>query len=321
MTLAPWLEAAWALLADRRARGTLPHALLICGPAGLDKRSFAEAFANAMLCERSTGAELACGKCRACLLMAAGSHPDRVSIGLELRDDGKPRTEITVDQIRRLSERLALTPQFGGAQVASLDPADLMNQSASNALLKTLEEPTAATVIVLIADEPSRLSATIRSRCQRIDIKLPTNAEAARWLLDHGIDEKTAESALQASSGNPGLALRWAKDGGLALRAEVAADVRALCAGKHALVEVANRWAKSEPEWRLWFAAALIREEAEAQARGAKGPLALTSRREFTKLARWFDQNNLARAQLRGPLRPELVVLDALSGLAELRSA
>ena len=320
MTLAPWLEAPWTQLADRRVRGTLPHALLICGPAGLNKRDFAAAFANALLCERAVGAELACGKCRACLLVAAGSHPDRVSIGLELRDDGKPRTEITVDQIRYLSERLALTPQFGGAQVATIDPADLMNQSASNALLKTLEEPTAATVIVLIADEPSRLSATIRSRCQRIDIKLPVLADATRWLRDQGVDEKTAASALQASSGNPGLALRWTKDGGLALRAEVAADVRALCAGKHSLVDVANRWAKNEPEWRLWFTAALIREEADAQARGAQGPLTLTSRRDFTKLAQWFDRNNRARAQLRGPLRSELVVLDALSGLAELRS-
>jgi DNA polymerase-3 subunit delta' len=302
-------------------RGALPHALLICGPAGLHKRDFAAAFANALLCEHATGGKLACGRCRACLLMAAGSHPDRVSIGIELRDDGKPRTEITVDQIRHLSNRLALTPQFGGAQVAMIDPADLMNQSASNALLKTLEEPTAATVIMLIADDPSRLSATIRSRCQRVDIKLPAHAEAVSWLREHGVDEKTAASALQASSGNPGLALRWAKDGGLALRAEVAADVRALCAGKNALADVANRWAKNEPEWRLWFAAALIREEADAQARGVAGPLALTLRRDFTKLARWFDRNNRARAQLRGPLRPELVVLDALSGLAELRSA
>jgi DNA polymerase III subunit delta' len=321
MTLAPWLHSPWTQLADRRARGTLPHALLICGPAGLDKRGFADAFGNALLCERSSGAEMACGMCRACLLMAAGSHPDRVNIRLELRDDGKPRTEITVDQIRYLSERMALTPQFGGLQVASIDPADQMNQSASNALLKTLEEPSAATVIVLIADDPSRLSATIRSRCQRIDIKLPTFAEADKWLRDQGVDEKNAVSALHASSGNPGLALRWIKDGGLALRSEVAADVRALCVGKSSLVEVANRWAKNEPEWRLWFAASLIREEADAQARGASGPLALTSRRDFTKLSRWFDQNNRARAQLRGPLRAELVVLDALSGLAELRSA
>ncbi|MEP6482892.1 MAG: DNA polymerase III subunit delta' [Rudaea sp.] len=321
MTLAPWLDAAWQQLGERRERGMLPHALLICGPPGLGKRDFAEAFANALLCEKSSGAQLACGTCRACLLIAAGSHPDRVKVGLELRDDGKPRTELTVDQIRHLSQRLALTAQFGGMQVATIDPADAMNQSASNALLKTLEEPTPATVIMLVADQPARLSATIRSRCQRVDIHVPTATVAAQWLRDQGVSEKTVDAALQAGSGNPGLALRWSKDGGLAMRNEVTADLRALFSGKNSPVDVANRWAKNDPDGRLWFAAGLLRDEAQASARGASGPLALTSRRDLTKLARWFDQTNRARAQLRGPLRPELVVLDALSGLNESRSA
>ena len=320
MTLAQWLAAAWKQLADRRERGTLPHAILIAGPAGLNKRAFATAFASAMLCQNARGAEFACGKCRACMLIAAGSHPDRVKVEIELRDDGKPRTELTVDQIRRLSERLALTPQFGGQQIATVDPADLMNQSASNALLKTLEEPTPATIIILVTDQPSRLSATIRSRCQRIDIKLPAHAEAMAWLSAQGINEKNAETALQASGGNPGLALKWAKEGGLAVRNEVLNDLRGLMSGKNSAVEIANRWSKADPDTRLWFAAGLIRDEAQCQARGAPGPLALTSRRDLTKLARWFDHGNRARAQLRGPLRPELVVLDALSALNDSRS-
>jgi DNA polymerase III subunit delta' len=319
MIFAPWLTDAWRQLAARRERGTLPHAILIAGPAGLNKRVFAEAFATSLLCQNSLGG-LACAKCRACLLVAAGSHPDRVKVQIELRDDGQPRTELTVDQIRRLSERLALTPQFGGPQIATVDPADLMNQSASNALLKTLEEPTPATIIILITNQPSRLSATIRSRCQRIDIKLPTNAEAASWLQEQGVNDKTIETALQASGGNPGLALKWAKEGGLAVRSEVIADLRGLLSGKNSTVDIANRWSKADPETRLWFAAGLVREEAQAQARNAAGPLALTSRRDFTKLARWFDHSNRARAQLRGPLRPELVVLDALSALNDSRS-
>ncbi len=320
MTLAPWLVTAWRQLADRRERGTLPHAMLIAGAAGLNKRDFAQAFAAASLCENARGDELACGKCRACLLLAAGSHPDRVKVEIELRDDGKPRTEITVDQIRRLSERLALTPQFGGVQIATIDPADLMNQSASNALLKTLEEPTPATIIMLVADQPSRLSATIRSRCQRVDIKPPARAEAMAWLAQHGIKENIAETALDASGGNPGLALTWSKEGGLAIRNQVLADLRSLLSGRNSAVDIANRWAKDDPQTRLWFAAGLIRDEAQAQARDTSGPLALTSRHDFTKLSRWFDHGNRARAQLRGPLRPELVVLDALSELNDSRS-
>jgi len=316
MSRAPWHEENWRLLQQRRANGTLPHALLLCGPEGLGKREFAAALAAALLCQNPRADGAACGACRACALLAAGSHPDRVRVTLELRDDGKPRTEITVDQIRVLSERLALTAQFGGFQIALIDPADLMNHAAANALLKTLEEPTPATVIVLIADQPARLSATIRSRCQRVEFRVPAPAQGREWLEQHGADAKAASAALAAAGGNPGLALRWIQAGGLALREEVSADLKALYGGKAAAVEVANRWSRQEPETRLWFAAALAREEAQAAARGATGPLALTARPDFTKLSAWFDQANRARAQLRGPLRPELVLLEVLTAVA-----
>jgi len=315
MTLAPWHADAWRLLAERRARGTLPHALLLCGPAGLGKRTFADAFAAALLCQQPRDDGTACGSCRACLLLAAGSHPDLVRTGLELRDDGKPRTEITIDQIRALGARLALTAQFGGHQVALIDPADLLNHAAANALLKTLEEPTPATVIVLVADQPARLPATIRSRCQRIDLHAPPLQQAQQWLLAQGIEARTAQAALDAAGGNPGRALGWIRSGSMAVRDEVAADLRGLHSGVKSAVEVANRWSKDDAETRLWFAAALAQEEAQAQARGSPGPLALTTRPDFPKLAAWFEQANRARAQLRSPLRQELLLLEALSSV------
>ena len=315
MTLAPWHEENWRRLHERRARGSLPHALLLCGPQGLGKRAFADGLAAALLCQQPRTDGSACGACRACVLLAAGSHPDRVRVGIELRDDGKPRTEITVDQIRILAERLALTAQFGGYQVASIDPADQMNNAAANALLKTLEEPTAATVIVLVADQPARLPATIRSRCQRIEFRVPAAAQAQAWLATQGTDAKAAAKALDAAGGNPGLALSWIKSGGMALRDEVSTDLRALCSGKTSAVEVANRWSRDDADTRLWFAAALVRDEANAALRDQAGPLALTPRPDFTKLAAWFERANRARAQLRGPLRPELVLLEVLSAV------
>jgi DNA polymerase-3 subunit delta' len=317
MSLAPWHEENWRQLAERRARGTLPHALLLCGPQGLGKRAFAGAFAAALLCQQPRDDGGACGVCRTCLLIAAGSHPDLVRVGIELRDDGKPRTEITIDQIRTLSARLALTAQFGGFQIAVIDPADQLNHAAANALLKTLEEPTPATVIVLVADHPARLSATIRSRCQRLEFRNPPRAQAQQWLTAQGADGKSADLALAAAAGNPGLALAWIKSGGLALRDEVANDMRGLCAGKSSAVEVANRWSKEDAEARLWFAAVLAGDEAQAIARGGAGPLSLTPRPDFTKLSAWFEQANRVRAQLRSPLRPELLLLEVLSTLSE----
>jgi DNA polymerase-3 subunit delta' len=308
MNLALWHAQDWQRLLARRAQDRLPHALLLSGAAGLGKRAFAAAFVATLLCERRGEHDegLACGQCRACALLEAGSHPVSVRVTLELRDVGAPRTEITVDQIRVLGERLALTPQFGGLQIVLIDPADAMNASAANALLKTLEEPTPATVIALIADRPARLPATIRSRCQRIDFHLPPRAQALAWLAQQGVEAKAAAKALAVAAGNPGVALELARSDGLKLHAEVDADLRALFDGTVPASQIANRWSKSDPERRLWFAAMQVGDCARA----------LTAPAELPKLAAGFDRINRAREQLRGPLRPELVILDALSALA-----
>ncbi len=309
----PWQSENWRSLIARWRANRLAHGMLLCGPHGLDKRGFAERFAAAVLCQCSDAQDVACGQCRTCTLLAAGSHPDLIRVNLPLRDDGTPRKEIAVDQIRALSERLAMTAQFGGMQIALIDPADAMNANAANALLKTLEEPTAATLILLVADQPARLPATIRSRCQRIEFRLPSRVQAREWLNGQGLDANIVDTALEASGGNPGLALEWAGNGGLQLREQVAADLRALHAGRISAVEVADRWAREEPESRLWFVAALAQAEAVDSAAGRKGPLALTQATDLTKLEARFDAANRARAQLRGPLRAELVVLDALA--------
>ena len=292
--LAPWNEEAWRNLHERRQRSALPHALLLCGAAGLGKREFADAFASALLCSAPRADGQACGECRACPRLAAGTHPDLVRVNFELRDDGKPRTEITVDQIRFLNERLSLTAQFGGGQIALIDPADALNNSAGNALLKTLEEPTSGTVIVLLADHPSRLAATIRSRCQRIEFRVPAAAVAGQWLQKNGVDGKVAQEALVASDGNPGLALAWSRSGAQAW-------------------DVAQRWSRDHADLRLRFAAALAQRQGRASVQGSDSPLALTAATDLPKLAQWFDQVNRTRDLLRGPLRPELALLEVLS--------
>ncbi|MDR3387754.1 MAG: DNA polymerase III subunit delta' [Rudaea sp.] len=335
MTVAPWQAQEWSKLVERRARGNVPHALLLSGAPHIGKRAFAEQAAAMLLCEQDDDAP--CGRCRSCKLFALRTqrdpeetrpdgtpahpyghpgHPDARFVGYVLNDKASPKkmyTELVVEQIRDLSTWLALPPQMGRAQVALIDPADGLNGNAANALLKTLEEPGVGRHLILVSSKPAQLPATIRSRCQRIDFRLPAPAQALAWLAAQGIDAKTATPGLAASGGNPGLALTWTKSGGLALRGDVAADLRALHAGKTTPLEVANRWSKADAETRLWFAAALAQEQAHAQAQGIAGPLALTSGHDFTKLMVWFDQANRARAHLRGPLRPELVLLEVLS--------
>lgn len=308
--LAPWLAPAWNMLSSAIESGRVHHALLLAGAAGTGKRALAGAFAAALLCEARGPDGHACDRCRACLLTAAGSHPDRVTIGLETRDDGKLRAEIRVEQIRALRERLALSSQFGGWQVAMLDPADLLNVAAANALLKTLEEPASATVLVLVADQPARLPATIRSRCQRITMPVPDAAEALAWLKAQGVED--AAAALEAALGNPGRALAWNADGSLALQADVARELAALSRGRANALQVALRWDGEQAAQRLWLAAAFALAEAQRLARGEPALSGLTGRAQIPKLADWFGRANRARGLLTTTLRSELVLLDLL---------
>ncbi|MDO1527384.1 DNA polymerase III subunit delta' [Fulvimonas sp. R45] len=303
----PWHADAWARLQARRTRDALPHALLLAGPAGLGKRDFLQRFVRGLLCERPVDGD-ACGRCRSCLLLDAGTHPDRVELGYGLRKDGVQRSEIVVDQIRELSARLATSSQFGGWQVASIDPADAMNAAAANALLKTLEEPARQTLLVLVADAPWRLPQTIRSRCQRIEFNLPPRAQALDWLQAGGVQD--AAAALDAAGGNPGLACAWAQEGALARRQDVRKDLAALAAGRGEAMDVVRRWLEGEPAQRLWFAAQAVADELRARAGGGTGPLA--SALDAEALGHWYDRANRTRDALRGPLRGDLLLLELL---------
>ena len=345
MNVPPWQVETWDRLVARDAAGALPHALLLTGAAGIGKRAFAERLAAFLLCQNRSVAP--CGSCRSCKLFALraqrepeelrpdGSlaqptghpvHPDARFVGFVMNDKSKKMySEIVVEQIRDVSGWLALTPQFNGAQVVLIEPADAMNVSAANALLKTLEEPGAARYVLLVTAHPARLPATIRSRCQRIDFALPARATAHDWLVANDIAPDRADAALDAAGGNPGLALAWAKTDRVTLRAQVAADLRTLSKGRARAADVANAWAKSEPDMRLWFASGLVQQESRALAAGSAGPLALTRATDLTKLSTWFDEANRARELLRGPLRAELVLVDLMlawqSGVARSSSA
>ena len=308
MSTMPWHEEHWSRLQARRERDAMPHALLLCGPAGLGKREFMHHFAQGLLCQQPSHGE-PCGHCRSCLLFAAGTHPDYAVLSYGLRKDGVQRSEIVVDQIRELSARLAMNSQFGGWQVASIDPADAMNPAAANALLKTLEEPAAQTMLILLADAPWRLPQTIRSRCQRIEFHMPATADALAWLQAEGV--RDAAGALAAAGGNPGLARAWAGEGALERRQEVRKDLAALAAGRGQPTDVVKRWLDSEPAQRLWFAAQVTADEIKARSAAGHGPLASTM--DVEALGRWYDAANRTREGLRGPLRADLLLLELLA--------
>ncbi|MDQ3510229.1 MAG: DNA polymerase III subunit delta' [Pseudomonadota bacterium] len=303
--LAPWQRRVYDQAAAAIDAGRLGHGLVFCGPAQLGKRAVAERLAKRLLCTDRRADGEPCRVCRGCHLFAAGTHPDFQVVSFVMNKEGtRLRTEIIIDQMRRLSEQMVLTSQFGGAQVAIIDPAEAINHHASNALLKTLEEPVPGRYLWLLSAHPARLSATIRSRCQRLEFRLPPREEALAWLIRQGRTEKVAGEALDAARGHPGLAQEWLNGSGLAIRREVAADLAGLVTDQVAVVATAQRWvADGQTDLRLRHAADLALAQAAA---GLTDPL--RSRR----LAAWFDRVNRVRDLLRTTVRIDLAVAELL---------
>lgn len=177
LTLLPWHEGARSRLATAVAGERLPHALLLHGPEGVGKERFATVLAAALLCGRRGPSLLPCGDCADCALSHAASHPDLH--WLRIPEDKKT---IGVDAVRAACEQLGMTSMRSGYRVAIASPAHSMTINAQNALLKTLEEPASRTLLVLVTSRPSRLLATLRSRCQRVEIPRPGAAPALEWL-------------------------------------------------------------------------------------------------------------------------------------------
>jgi len=142
--------------------GRLHHAWLFHGPEGVGKRTVADAFAAALLCERP-GEGGACGRCPACAKCAAGTHPD-----IHFLEVPEGRSRIPIERFHELEAALQLVAYERRRRVAIVDPADLLSREAQHAFLKTLEEPRPETVLILVTSRPSALLATILSRCQRI---------------------------------------------------------------------------------------------------------------------------------------------------------
>lgn len=238
-----WLNATQARLREAQAGGRLGHALLLQGSAGNGAAWLARWLAALVLCEQRSRAP--CGECRACSQVEQGQHPD--FHWLEPVEDSR---EIRIFQVRELMDELALTSHGNGWKVAVLSPADRLNRNAANALLKTLEEPAARTVLILVAAQPSRLPATIRSRCQRLDLPVPDPVATAAWL---GTQDATAATrkVAQLLALEPLAAMTMDTDAALRSTEETLAGLRDGLDGRLDVVATAERWGSSDYELRL----------------------------------------------------------------------
>lgn len=193
------------------AGGAMHHAWLLTGPQGVGKATFARDAAARLLAQSAGDA----GGERTRALIAAGSHPDYRELARlvkEERGETRAARSITIAQVRALQPLFATTPSLGPRRVILIDAVDDLEREGANALLKSLEEPPAGTLFLLVSHAPGRLLPTIRSRCRTLRFGLVDDAGVRAVLLAHlaGTRADEIDALVRAGGGSPGRALRYA---------------------------------------------------------------------------------------------------------------
>ena len=195
------------ILTESVVSGRVNHAYMFCGADGIGKFSVAEGFASMLVCSAPDEEGRPCGKCEACILRQNGTNPDITVVDLP---EGK--SVIGVDRIRTVNEDVMTAPLYSARKVYIIRHADAMNAPAQNALLKTLEEPPAYVVIILLAANPSLMLDTIASRVIRLDMARYSREEIRQALEDRMIDPGDDEVVFSYADGIIGRAIEYYDD-------------------------------------------------------------------------------------------------------------
>jgi len=225
--LYPWQQDDWVRLMTLRERTS--QGLLFKGMQGIGKLELAMNYSRSLLCERTRDDGLACGVCPSCHWFEQGSHPDFRFLQPEADSDAvetskKLSKQITVDQIRGLSDFLGMSAHQGGRRVVVIHPVEAMNVNAANALLKSLEEPPAGFNFILVTHKPQQLLPTLLSRCLSLALEAPDTEAATRWLAQQGV--KNPGDVLAVSGFSPLLAMQNAEESGSDARDKLLRAVR-----------------------------------------------------------------------------------------------
>src|SRR4051812_47194285 len=282
-------ERAITMLRRSIRDNLLTHAYLFTGPSGVGKRTLALAFAMALNCEADplegmSAPDVPCGYCPSCGRILRGEHPDLHEVNLETQaavdsEGGRkaaPAKELKIDTIREMQHTVGLSPYMGRWKVYAVGDAERMNEEASNALLKTLEEPPAQTMLILLASDESGVLPTVSSRCLQVPLRLLSReAMTAALTSEWGAGQEQAERLAALSGGRLGWAVRMLESpAGLAQRSAALEDI-ALLSGSavaqriNTAAEFAKRFTNARPElyaaldvWESWWRDVLVMKSA-----------------------------------------------------------
>lgn len=261
-----WLAPAMDALRRAQRAARLGHALLIHADPGCGGELLAAWATQLVLC-RQRGAP--CGECIDCRRCSAAMHPDVFAV--QPTGDSK---QIRVADVRDFCAELALTSHGGGYRVGVVAPADSLNAAAANSLLKTLEEPPPRALIVLVSATPSRLPATVRSRCVRLRVTAPGRTATFAWLGERG---KTGDLIAAADTlGDAPLTLLEADLAGIGrVRAECVRALDEVERGRAEPSQLAERWSREDYALRLACIEAWLGARIRLSATRSNGNIAL----------------------------------------------
>jgi DNA polymerase III subunit delta' len=242
----PWLKDAQQRMRTAFQAGRLPHSLLLLSAPGLGAERLADWIVALALCESS--GERPCDSCASCRLLRSDTHPDVHAVRLE--EDAQ---QIKVDQVRELIDSLTLKSYRGGYKVGVIEGAEALNANGANAFLKTLEEPAARTMLIMIARPNHRLPATIASRCLRLSLRPPSTDTAIEWLKANSAAAAAQrwDAALALAGGAPLLAMQLDAEGLSEIDADMRQSMAALSQGSVDITLLADRWVRSNPGVRI----------------------------------------------------------------------
>ena len=301
---------------DRARQKRLPHAVMLAGPAGVGKRA-----AAAWMVGQKLGIERPGG-----LPQFPSVRPQHADLHwIEKLKDPKTlkyKKSIGIDQIRDLVHDLSMTSYKGQGKAAVIEPANIMTRDAANSLLKTLEEPPGDTLLVLVADRAGRLPATVFSRCQRIDIRIPSEEEGLKWLDQCHPGGKWLQ-ALRIAGFAPLAALEAVEF--LETNDAMLRDFAAVIGGEESPIKVAGTWAKIEPGFVLNWLSRQIQMAIKAAHGGANSAPGLAignsvlQRIDRRNLFCYLDTINGLRGQVGGSWNVQMtfegLLIDWATGL------
>ncbi len=304
-------------IAEALSTGHMHHAWMITGPKGVGKATLAYRLARRALGAAPTGDEpLAVSNSDpVCRQLEGLAHPDFLLIRRPYVEKTKKlKGEIPVDEARKAADFFSRSASGNNWRVVIVDSADELNINASNALLKTLEEPPKRGLLILLVESPGRLLPTIRSRCRRLSLRAPTPNDTSQWLVKrHGIDQAVAERAAALAVGAPGRALAYAVSGDIEVKDDLdrmLSDLPRL--NRSVAMRLADRASRKDGEATRKAIMRFLSSHAQDQAR----QLALSAG-GMNKAAAWVkasdDLRKLARDSEAIYLDPKQTVLAAIS--------